>query len=62
VTGFPPVAALADEQLSTVRSFGQIAEAIFSLFQILVAHTKTKSRPRWSAFRFGADVARLEND
>ena len=25
VTGFPPVAALADEQLSTVRSYGQIA-------------------------------------
>ena len=25
MTGFPPVAALADEQLLTVRSYGQIA-------------------------------------
>ena len=33
-TGLPPVAALADEQLSTVRSYGQIANAIFSLFQV----------------------------
>ena len=32
--GFPPVAALADKQLSTVWSFGQIDKAIFSLFQI----------------------------
>jgi len=31
--GLPPVAALADEQLSTVRSYGQIAVG-FSLFQV----------------------------
>ena len=43
VTGFPPVAALADEQLLTVRSFGQNATHFSPYFK---SHTFIKQNDR----------------
>ena len=41
MTGFPPVAALADEQLSTVRSYGQIAVQYSPYFKSRLYNAKT---------------------